>query len=76
MADRIATAPGKRVVADAAQNGTAFIFEPMQTGFSAMITVMSSRESSGIVFRAVYPDAGFMIGSDSSQDRGEVTLFG
>ena len=74
LARRISSATGKTAGPRASSGTSAFVFEPMSTGFADMIARMQQMRAPNVVFRAAYPDAGFIIGSDSSQDRGEVTV--
>lgn len=75
IANKIAQATGKPV-SNRAVAHVAHVLEPMRTGFAHMIATMEDNTNRAEAFRAVYPDAGFMIGSDSSQGRGEVTMLG
>lgn len=74
LARRITAATGKSAGKGASSEIWALVFEPNRTGFANMIARMQQMRDTRVVFRAAYPDAGFMIGSDSSQDRGEVTV--
>ena len=51
------------------------IFDSNALAFSEIISLMAKWRNSGAAFRIAHPRSGFCIGSDSSNDRGEVVRF-
>jgi hypothetical protein len=57
------------------QPGTEIIFDVNQLAFSQIISTMERLRNSGATFKIAYKNEGFFIGSNSSNDRGEVLRF-
>jgi GT2 family glycosyltransferase len=80
LRESIAEATGKPVtkigVADvAAHPKTEIVFDAKHVGYKWIISEMERLKASGATFKIAHPGEGFMIGSNSSDGRGEVVTF-
>jgi hypothetical protein len=55
--------------------GTEIIFDANGLTFNEIISTMERLKNSGATFKIAHKDRGFFIGSNSSNDRGEVRTF-
>jgi GT2 family glycosyltransferase len=54
---------------------TEMVFDINYLDFKAIIAIMESDKNKGMTFKIAHTTSGFMIGSDSSNDRGQVVTF-
>ena len=60
---------------DGIKEGSRLLLDSNELGYGQIMAIMLSATAKDLTFRIVHPRDGFLIGSDSSNDRGEVVTF-